>query len=102
VRTISKRMAATAIAATLIPVSAVAQQGQDASDLQEQIDALRQGQKAIQRTLQEIKQLVSQRPTQPAKRPQGVPPNTTLDLAGKPVKGAVNAQLAVIEFLDYQ
>ena len=102
-RETQKLLATAAIAAILLPASAAAVQDQDGEirRLKQEIEFLKQGQQAIQKSLQEIKQLLSQRP-QPSPRQPTLPPNVTIDLAGKPAKGAVEAQLAIIEFFDYQ
>ena len=61
------------------------------------IEALKEGQKAIQKDLQEIKTLL-QRPAGPPPPPQ----NVVLDLEKKPFKGERKAKLTLVEFSDYQ
>ncbi len=69
------------------------------NDLKEEIEALKEGQKAIQKELQEIKSLLRAR-----QAPAPVPPprEFVLDLAGSPFKGDENAKLTLVEFTDYQ
>jgi protein-disulfide isomerase len=75
---------------------ALAQQ-QPTDDLKKDIEALKEGQKAIQKDLQEIKTLL-QRPAGPPPPPQ----NVVLDLGKSPVKGERTAKLTLVEFSDYQ
>jgi len=65
-------------------------------DLKKDIESLKDGQKAIQKDVQEIKALLQK--AQPAPPPQ----NVVLDLSKKPTKGESNAKLTLIEFSDYQ
>lgn len=70
------------------------------ADLRQEIEALKQGQRAIQNELREIKQLLR---GQRAARPEA--PNVNdlaFDLRDTPVKGADTAMLTLIEFTDYQ
>jgi hypothetical protein len=69
---------------------------EEANDLKE-IEALKEGQKAIQKELQEIKSLLGTRPA-----PVAAPPEFVLDIEGNPFKGDGNAKLTLIEFTDYQ
>ncbi len=69
------------------------------NDLKEEIEALREGQKAIQKELQEIKSLLRER-QDPAPAPP--PREFVLDLGGSPFKGDENAKLTLVEFTDYQ
>ena len=75
---------------------ALAQQ-QSTDDLKKDIEALKEGQKAIQKDIQEIKALV-QRGQQPAPPPQ----NVVLELGKSPFKGERTAKLTLVEFSDYQ
>ncbi len=75
-------------------------QGSDA-ELKEEIEALKEGQKEIQKQLAEIKKLVQAKPV--ARAPSG--PNVAgkvFNIADNPVKGVPAAKLTLIEFLDYQ
>lgn len=93
----------TLTAALAAPVAAQPAGSSDIDQLRREVEGLKKGQEAIQKDLDEIKQLLKTQPRQPAARnPNQVPPNTVLDLTGHAVKGAASAQLAVIEFLDYQ
>ena len=63
--------------------------------LKKDLEELKEGQKAIQRDLQEIRKVL---------REQGLlleePKNVFLNIAGKPLKG--NTRLTLIEFSEYQ
>ncbi len=69
------------------------------NDLKEEIEALKEGQKAIQKELQEIKSLLRARQ---APAPAPPPREFVLDLGGNPFKGDENARLTLVEFTDYQ
>ncbi len=72
-------------------------------DLRSEIEALKEGQEAIQEELQEIKNLLSTRlAPAPAAAPAPVVLNIDLDIEGSPFKGDRNAKLTLIEFTDYQ
>lgn len=66
--------------------------------LQEQINELKETQKAIQKELQEIKNLLQGRAVSPNLPPQ----NLTVSVSNNPLKGDKNAKLTLIEFSDYQ
>ena len=70
-------------------------------ELQKEIEALKQGQQQIQKDLQEIKRLVQQQRSAPARSGPNVR-NKVFDIAANPVKGLPTAKLTLIEFLDYQ
>jgi len=73
------------------------------NDLKEEIEALKEGQKAIQKELQEIKSLLRTRQAPvPAPAPASPPREFVLDLGGSPFKGDVKAKLTLVEFTDYQ
>jgi protein-disulfide isomerase len=74
---------------------ALAQQ-QTTDDLKKDIDSLKEGQKAIQKDIQEIKALLQK--GQPAPPPQ----NVVLELGKSPFKGERTAKLTLVEFSDYQ
>jgi len=76
---------------------ALAQQQQPTDDLKKDIEALKEGQKAIQKDIQEIKALLQR--AQPAAPP---PQNVVLELGKSPVKGERTAKLTLVEFSDYQ
>lgn len=71
---------------------------QSTEDLKKDIEALKEGQKAIQKDLQEIKVLLQSRPAGPPPPPQ----NVVLDLGKNPFKGERNAKLTLVEISDYQ
>lgn len=73
--------------------------GEGVNDLKEEIEALKEGQKAIQKELQEIKSLLRERQ---APAPAPPPREFVLDLGGNPFKGDENAKLTLVEFTDYQ
>ena len=79
------------------PLARAQQQPPPTDDLKKDIEALKEGQKAIQKDLQEIKTLL-QRPAGPPPPPQ----NVVLDLEKKPFKGERKAKLTLVEFSDYQ
>ena len=78
--------------------AAVAQSTDDLSSLRREVDALKEGQKAIQSDLQEIKNLPG------ARRAAPPPPaaETVLSVDGAPFKGDKNAKLTLVDFTDYQ
>jgi len=69
------------------------------NDLKKEIEALKEGQKAIQKELQEIKSLLRARQ---APAPVPTPREFVLDLSGSPFKGDEKAKLTLVEFTDYQ
>jgi protein-disulfide isomerase len=73
-----------------------AQQQLSTDDLKKDIEALKEGQKAIQKDIQEIKALLQK--GQPAQPPQ----NVVLELGKSPFKGERTAKLTLVEFSDYQ
>lgn len=69
-------------------------------DLQQEIEAIKKGQQAIQKDLQELKQLLqARRPSRPAAPDVR---GTVFNLRDNPVKGEQTAKLTLIEFTDYQ
>ena len=69
--------------------------------LKQGIESLKEGQAAIQKTLDEIKELVKSKPV--AAQPQPVVPrDIVLDIAGAPIKGDTNARVVLVDFSDYQ
>lgn len=69
--------------------------------LRREVEGIREGQRALQKDLQEIKTLLQTRPAAGGGAP-AVPQNIVLDLEGAQVKGDKNAKLALVEFTDYQ
>ena len=64
--------------------------------MRKDIEALKEGQKAIQKDLEEIKKLLLARPVADAL------PREPIGIADEPFKGDGKARVAVIEFSDYQ
>lgn len=60
------------------------------------VDALKEGQKAIQKEIQEIKKALQPKPA-PAEFKEAF-----INIKGDPFKGDKNARLALIEISDYQ
>lgn len=65
--------------------------------LKKEIEDLKEGQKAIQKDLRQIKTLLQAQGLLPEE-----PANLFLDIAGKPFKGNKDARLVLIEFSEYQ
>lgn len=76
------------------------QPSEDLKNLRKEVDALREGQKAMLGDLQEIKKLLQARPT--AAAPPPPPTNVVLNVEGAPFLGEKNAKVTIIEFTDYQ
>ena len=71
------------------------------ADLRKEIEALKQGQKSIQRQLAEIKRLVQQGAKPPQRKGPQVK-DVVFELGNNAVKGDSGAKLTLIEFTDYQ
>ena len=69
--------------------------------MQKELEALKEGQKGIQKELQEIKALLRGRATAEAP-PDDTPQNLVLNLDGASIKGNKSAKLVLLEFTDYQ
>jgi protein-disulfide isomerase len=80
------------------PRLAFSQSSNDLEQLREEIEALKEGQKAIQGELEKIKGLL-QGVRAPSPR---AAENVVLNIEGAPYKGLENARLTLIEFSDYQ
>lgn len=81
---------------------AVAQSAEEVEALKSEIQALKQGQLAIQRDLAVIKQFLQQRSQAQARaQPQPFKP-TELSVAGAPSLGEQDAVVTMVEFTDYQ
>jgi len=72
------------------------QAGGELTDLKKDIDALKEGQKAIQKDLLEIKGLLRAKQAAPEFK------ETVLSIKGDQFKGNKEAKLVLIEFFDYQ
>lgn len=78
--------------------------GQSAEEfkaLKDDVKALKAGQVAIQKDLQEIKKLLQARP-QPQAQPQPEFKEAVINVKDRPFKGDKDAKLAFVEFSDYQ
>jgi len=75
-----------------------AQTTEEIKALRKEIEALREGQTAIQKELQEIKTLLRARPAPASAEPQ----NIVLSVEGAPFKGEKQAKVTLIDFSDYQ
>ena len=94
-----------AMAVIFILTSFFANQGfgqtsEELKSLREEIKALKEGQTAIQKDLQEIKNLLQTRPAQPQGPPAFKEAVVSID-AGH-VKGRREAKLVMIDFSEYQ
>ena len=90
------------IAGALIGFSASIALGQGADDLaalRRDINALKEGQAAVLRELQQIRSLLSQSPA--AARP-AAPQEAVVSLREGPSKGSKDAKVTLVEFTDYQ
>ena len=83
----------------LLGTPALAQQSDD--DIKKEIEALKQGQKNIQKQLQELKKLMQGLSRPPAPRGPAVK-DVVFNLSGNEVKGEDTAKLTILEFTDYQ
>ncbi len=82
----------------MLATNGIAQQPEQ--DLRQEIKALKEGQQAIRKDLQELKKLLQAR--RPQRRPAPNVSGMVFDLRDNPVKGEQTAMLTLIEFTDYQ
>ncbi len=75
----------------------LSQPSDEVKSLRKEIEDLKEDQKAIQKDLQVIKNLLQAQGLLPEE-----PKNLFLDIAGKPFKGSKDARLVLIEFSEYQ
>ena len=75
----------------------MAQPADEVRGLKKEIEELKEGQKAIQKDLQQIKNLLQAQGLLPEE-----PKNLFLDIVGKPFRGNKDARLTLIEFSEYQ
>ena len=68
--------------------------------LRREVEGIREGQRALQRDLQEIKALLQARPA--AGGAPAMPQNVVFNLDGAHMKGEKSAKLVLVEFTDYQ
>lgn len=92
------RLALNLVLACFLSAPVALAQQTSTEDLKKDIDALKEGQKAIQKDLEEIKTLLKSRPAGPPPPLQ----NVVLDLGKNPFKGERTAKLTLVEFSDYQ
>ncbi len=98
-----KRLFVSAVFGVLVVFSSsliYAQSSDELNALKDEVKALKEGQAAIQKDLQEIKNLLRARQPQPQAPPQFK--ETVLSIDAGSVKGDSNAKLVLIEFSDYQ
>jgi protein-disulfide isomerase len=86
------------VLACILSVPPASAQQPPTDDLKKDIEALKDGQKAMQKDLEEIKTLLKSRPAGPPPPLQ----NVVLDLGKNPFKGERTAKLTLVEFSDYQ
>jgi hypothetical protein len=93
----------TALSITLMPHAGWAQTAGEIQTLRKDVDALKEGQTAIQKDLQEIKNLLKARPTVAAPPAAGGPPQeAVVGVEGAPFKGKKDAKVTLVDFTDYQ
>ena len=80
------------------------QTADEIKSLRDEIKALKEGQSAIQKDLQEIKGLLRTRQAQPQPQPPSPPEfkEAVLSIDSGHARGDKNAKLVMIEFSDYQ
>ena len=91
-------LAAVAALTLLGTQPAFSQSSEEFKGLRKELEALKEGQTAIQKELQEIKNLLRTRPAAAPAEPQ----NIVLSVADAPFKGERTAKLTLIDFSDYQ
>ena len=98
-----KRLAALAVVIILtlfFTQPGLGQTSDELKALKDEIKALKEGQAAMQKDLQEIKNLLRTRQAQPQAPPEFK--EAMIDIAGDPFKGVDTAKLVLIEFSEYQ
>jgi protein-disulfide isomerase len=81
-------------------LTAGAGRAQSNEDLKKDIQALKEGQQAIQKDLQDIKKLLAARPAGGAPAEPAL--NAIISVDGEPFKGDKNAKLTLVEFSEFQ
>ena len=74
------------------------QSSDDLNNLRKEVETLKEGQKAIQSDLQEIKNLLRARPPEA----QAPTQEAVVSVDGAPFKGSKTAKVTLVEFTDYQ
>lgn len=90
--------ALTAVTITLSTQSGLAQTTDELKGLKKDVEALKEGQTAIQKDLQEIKGLLQRGRPSAAAPPQ----EAVVNVDGGPFKGQKNAKVTLVDFTDYQ
>jgi protein-disulfide isomerase len=99
VRTVMKHLRGPGVVLGLLICASATGSAQSADEqMKKDIEALKEGQQAIQKDLAEIKRLLLSRPVAAA----DALPRDPVAIAGDPFKGNGTAKVAVIEFSDYQ
>ncbi len=80
----------------LSPLTGFTQTTNELKEIRKDIDALKEGQKAIQKEIQNIKNALQPKPAPPEFK------EIVINIKGDPFKGDKNARVAIIEFSDYQ
>jgi protein-disulfide isomerase len=83
------------------PRPALSQSSADVQSLKKDMDALKEGQQAIQKDIQEIKKLLASRPA-PGAPAADQAMNAVMNIDGEPFKGNKNATLTLVEFSEFQ
>lgn len=86
-----------AIAVLLFSQPALSQKSKELDTIREEIKALQEGQQAIRKDIQEIKNQMKGRPAPPPEFKE-----TVINVDGDPFKGRKDAKLALIEISEYQ
>lgn len=89
------------VAAGLALTPSAPAQSNDTASIQKDIQALKEGQQAIQKDIAEIKKLLAARPAAGAPPPEQAL-NAVISIDGEPTKGDKNAKLTLVEFSEYQ
>ena len=92
-----RSLALTVSLAAGVTLTAFAQSPQDIDALKKQVQALQEGQKALERDLQQVKAVLQQ-----LTRPAGPAADAAIPIAGAPVRGNANARVTMVEFSDFQ
>jgi len=94
----SKVWHALLLASLVCSAPCAAQQPPVSGDLQKQVEALKAQVEAMQKDLDEIKELLAPLRAQMPPKPETI----ALDLGDRPTRGDPSARLVMVEFTDYQ
>lgn len=78
-----------------IPSTGITQTADEIKQIKKDVEALKEGQKALQKEIQELRDLVT-----PKKAPEFK--EAIISIKDSPFKGEKTAKLAIVEFSDYQ